>query len=107
MLAGVIAVADQLNRHAYGFINPLYYQLIGTHAVLDEVAPKKPLAEVRTDYTNTIDASGGLTTKLRTIDVQSSTLHDRLGYDNETGVGSPSGVHFFFGLLLAKNFPKS
>jgi hypothetical protein len=33
--------------------------------------------------------------RLQTIDVQSSTLHDTPGYDDETGVGTPDGPAFF------------
>ena len=45
------------------------------------------MAEVRTDYMNLLDPSGGYAFRLQTIDVQSSTLHDTRGYDDETGVG--------------------
>jgi hypothetical protein len=37
---------------------------------------------------------------LQTIDVQSSTLHDTPGYDDETGVGTPNGPAFFIGALI-------
>ena len=52
LMAGVVAVADQLNRRSLGFINPLYYRLLGTNALHDIVAPSSLLAEVRTDYVN-------------------------------------------------------
>ena len=97
LLAGVVAVADQANRRPLGFINPLYYHLLGTSALHDIVAPTSPLAEVRTDYVNFLDNSEGTFFRLRTIDVQSSTLHDIRGYDDETGVGSPNGPAFFIG----------
>ena len=97
LLAGVVAVADQANRRPLGFINPLYYHLLGTSALHDSVAPASPLAEVRTDYVNFLDNSEGTFFRLRTIDVQSSTLHDTRGYDDETGVGSPNGPAFFIG----------
>jgi hypothetical protein len=32
--------------------------------------------------------------------VQSSTLHDTRGYDNETGAGTPDGPAFFIGTLI-------
>lgn len=101
LLAGVIAVANQVSHHALGFVNPLYYKLLRTPAVHDITAPKAPIAQVRTNYTNGVDASGGLTFLLQTIDVQSSTIHSRPGYDDETGVGSPSGPLFFVGLAAA------
>jgi subtilase family serine protease len=97
LLAGVVAVADQVNHRPLGFINPLYYRLLGSGALHDIVAPRSPLAEVRTDYANFLDASQGYLFRLRTTDVQSSTLHDTRGYDDETGVGTPNGPAFFFG----------
>ncbi len=100
LLAGVVAVADELHGSPLGFINPLYYRLIGTPLVHDIVAPSSPLAQVRTDYTNFLDNTQGVFFRLQTIDVQSSTLHDTPGYDNETGVGTPQGPRFFLGGLL-------
>jgi subtilase family serine protease len=98
LLAGVVAVADQARHHPLGFINPLYYHMLGTRAVHDLVAPTSPLAEVRTDYVNFLDDTQGKFFRLRTIDVQTSTLHDTVGYDDETGVGSPHGPEFFFAI---------
>jgi subtilase family serine protease len=97
LLAGVVAVADQAHHHPLGFINPLYYKLLGTSALHDIVAPSSPVAQVRTDYTNFLDNSQGKFWRLETVDVQSSTLHDTRGYDNETGVGTPRGPAFFLG----------
>jgi hypothetical protein len=102
LMAGVIAVADQFAHRSLGFVNPLYYHLIGTAALHDLKAPSAPVAEVRTDYSNFLDASAGYTFRLQTIDVQSSTLHDTPGYDDETGVGSPAGPSFF---QLLAGFP--
>jgi hypothetical protein len=59
------------------------------------VAPTSPLAQVRTDFVNLLDNSEGVFFRLQTIDVQSSTLHDTPGYDDETGVGTPDGPAFF------------
>ena len=95
LTAGVVAVADQLAHHSLGFINPLYYKLMDTRALDDTAAPSSPVAEVRTDYANFLDSSEGLLFRLQTVDVQSSTLHDTPGYDDETGTGTPSGPAFF------------
>jgi subtilase family serine protease len=97
LMAGVVAVADQLNRRPLGFINPLCYRLLGSSALHDIAAPSSPVAQARTEYTNEVDASEGFTFKLQTVDVQSSTLHDTRGYDDEAGVGTPAGPAFFFG----------
>jgi subtilase family serine protease len=95
LLAGVVAVADQLHHRPLGFIDPLYYRMLGTPALHDIVAPTSPVAQVRTDYVNFLDNSQGKFFRLQTIDVQSSTLHDTPGYDDETGVGTPNGPAFF------------
>jgi hypothetical protein len=50
--------------------------------------------QVRSNYVNGIDASGGRSYQLQTIDVQTSLIHSRKGYDDETGVGTP-GARFF------------
>ena len=101
LMAGVVAVADQFSRHSLGFINPLYYRMLGTPALHDIVAPKTPQAEVRTDYVNLLNGHQGKLYKLQTIDVQSSTLHDTPGYDDETGVGTPDGPSFFYAAAAA------
>lgn len=59
--------------------------------------------QVRTDYVNGLDASNGLKFQLQSVDVQSSTLHDVPGYDDETGVGSPAGPGFFAQPAAASN----
>jgi subtilase family serine protease len=103
LIAGVVAVADQFTHKSLGFINPLYYKLLGTPALNDIKAPTSPVAQVRTNYANSVDASAGYTFELGTIDVQQTTLHDTPGYDDETGVGTPKGPAFFIGLLIAKH----
>jgi len=101
LLAGVDAVAGQRAGRPIGFANPLYYSLLGTGALHDLRAPSSPVHQVRTDFTNGLDSSGGYTYKLQTIDTQTSTLHDTRGYDDETGVGSPGGTAFFKGVAAA------
>jgi subtilase family serine protease len=100
LLAGVVAVADQFGHGSLGFINPLYYRLLGTGALHDIVAPAAPVAQVRTDYVNFLDNTEGTFFRLQTVDVQSSTLHDTPGYDDETGVGTPNGPAFFDGTSI-------
>jgi subtilase family serine protease len=103
LMAGVIAVSDQLAHRSLGFVNPLYYLMSGGPGLHDLVAPSSPLAEVRTNYVNGVDATGGISYELRTTDVQTSTLHDTPGYDDETGVGSPNGPAFF-GIIAALGY---
>jgi subtilase family serine protease len=94
LLAGLQALAGQKAHHPVGFANPLYYREAGTSALVDITAPKKPLQQVRTNYVNGVDASGGKAFLLQTVDVQTSTIHSTPGYDAETGVGTP-GPWFF------------
>jgi subtilase family serine protease len=101
LLAGVVAVADQLTHRSLGFINPLYYELSRTPAIYDTVAPRTQRYEVRTDYRNLLDSSAGYLFRLQDIDVQTTTLKDVRGYDTSTGVGTPNGPAFFAGLALA------
>jgi subtilase family serine protease len=98
LMAGVVAVASQASGRPLGFINPLYYRLLGTKSLHDLVAPTSPVAQVRTNFVNSVDNSQGKSYQLQTIDVQSSTLHDTPGYDDETGVGSPNGPAFFMNI---------
>ena len=95
LLAGVVAVANQRAHRRLGFVNPLYYRMLRSGALHDIVAPRKPVAQVRTDFANFLNAAQGKLFRLQTIDVQSSTLHSIRGYDDETGVGSPRGPWFF------------
>jgi subtilase family serine protease len=94
LLAGMQAVANQKAKHPLGFVNPLYYNLLGTSALTDIKAPKKPLYQARANYVNSLDASEGRAYILQQVDVQTSTIHSTTGYDAETGVGTP-GTRFF------------
>jgi subtilase family serine protease len=92
LLAGVMALADDLIHGPHGFINPSLYRLAGTSSIRDILHVKA--AEVRVDFVNRINASGGLTTSVRTFDDQSLTIHTRPGYDDVTGLGVPRGIAF-------------
>jgi subtilase family serine protease len=104
LLAGVLAVAEQGAHKKFGFANPLYYQMNQTSAIHDIVAPsaKAPVYQVRTDFVNGLDSSEGLKYQLQTIDTQTSTIHSKKGYDDETGVGTPNGAAFFKALTKLK-----
>jgi subtilase family serine protease len=103
LLAGVVAMADQLTHRSLGFVNPAYYRLLRTPALYDVTAPRAPLAEVRTNLVNGVDATDGKSYQLQTIDVQTSTIHSTPGYDAETGVGTPRGPLFFAGLAVTSH----
>ena len=93
VIAGVQALAEQARGGVpIGFANPGIYDKYGTsayHDVTDHpLGQGQGIANVRVDYVNATDASGGLVTSLRTFGVDSS-LHATVGYDDVTGVGSP------------------
>ena len=100
LMAGVMALADQQAGRHHGFANPALYAQYGTPAYRDTVAPDQPIAVVRNDYVNSVDATDGIKTTLRTFD-QTESLHTTPGYDDVTGVGSPNGQRFLAALAAA------
>lgn len=89
IMAGLMALADQAAGFAHGFANPLFYRLTGTGAFRDVVSPAGTQAVVRTNYINNVDASAGLSYRLRTMN-QTLSLQTTPGYDDVTGVGTPA-----------------
>ncbi len=101
--AGIEADAQQAAGGALGFANPAIYYL-DTHApygaadaayndVTDHPLGAGYLAEVRNNYTDPYTKQGPLLTYLRTLGVNgegSDALRAVAGYDDATGVGSPS-----------------
>jgi subtilase family serine protease len=97
LMAGVMALADQQAGMHHGFANPALYAQYGTPAYRDTVAPDQPIAVVRNDSVNGVDAGDRIATSLRTFD-QTQSLHTSPGYDDVTGVGSPNGQRFLSAL---------
>ncbi|MBO0839902.1 MAG: S8/S53 family peptidase [Sciscionella sp.] len=93
LTAGIMADADQLDGVHHGFINPTLYTATRSEGGLLDVKPV-PGAVVRSDYTNGVDSSGGLTTSVRNFDYQGLTINTTPGYDNVTGLGAPFGTRF-------------
>ncbi len=94
LLAGVVAVGNQVKGGSLGFLNPRMYKLVGTDAFRDVNHGRAVTdAVVRVDYVNGVDSKAGLRTSLRTLG-QTGTIYTRPGYDDVTGVGSPNGVSF-------------
>ncbi|WP_051943791.1 S53 family peptidase [Streptacidiphilus rugosus] len=91
VFAGIQALAQQAQGFAIGFADPAIYAKHRTlHDVTDHpFGPKVGLAVARVDFANTVDASNGLVTSLRTLG-QDSSLSATRGYDNVTGLGSPT-----------------
>src|SRR5262245_698257 len=91
LIAGIMALADQAAGHVHGFVNPLLYSLAGSAAFRDIVSPASTLAVVRTNYNNSVDASAGLSYRLRTMN-QTLSLQTTPGYDDVTGLGTPTSA---------------
>ncbi|MEV0980955.1 S53 family peptidase [Streptomyces sp. NPDC049915] len=93
VIAGVQALAQEAGGgQALGFANPAIYARYGSKAYHDvtDNPTGKGLAVVRVDFVNGVDASGGLSTSVRSLGKDSS-LQAVKGYDDVTGVGSPAG----------------
>jgi subtilase family serine protease len=89
LVAGIVALADQSIGKPHGFANPVFYSDPG--AFTDVVSPGSTVAVVRTNYVNSIDSSAGLAYVLRTAN-QTLSLHTTPGYDDVTGLGSPTAA---------------
>ncbi len=87
LFAGMTALRTQKAGARLGFLNPSIY---GSAAAFTDIkgAPKDA-GNVRVDYSNGEDASGGLLYSVRTFD-EDSSLTVKPGWDNVTGVGSPN-----------------
>lgn len=93
VIAGVQALAQQAQRSPIGFANPSIYARFDSrlyHDVTDHpLGAARDLAVARVDFANSVDASGGLLTSVRSLGKDSSLVATR-GYDDVTGVGSPA-----------------
>lgn len=89
LMAGIMALADQVAGRAHGFANPVFYSHAGDFA--DVQSPAAPVAVVRTNFNNNVDASGGLSYRLRAMN-QTLSLRTTPGYDDVTGLGTPDAA---------------
>jgi subtilase family serine protease len=90
LMAGIVAVADDLDHVHHGFINPALYKSSGAVSDVKHV----DAAVERVDFANSENADDGLLVSARTLDYGDLTIHTTRGYDNVTGVGSPDGKAF-------------
>jgi subtilase family serine protease len=101
-VAGIVTAAQQGQPASFGFVNPALYRLAGTGAVHDvrPVTSKTPTA-YRGVWCG-VDACG--IEALTTFDDQSLSMAGYTGqvtlpgYDNMSGIGSPSGQAFITAL---------
>ncbi|MFG3283731.1 protease pro-enzyme activation domain-containing protein [Streptomyces sp. NPDC048111] len=91
--AGIQALAQQAKRSPIGFANPSIYERFDSrlyHDVTDHpLGASRDLAVARVDFANSVDASGGLLTSVRSLGKDASLKATR-GYDDVTGVGTPA-----------------
>ncbi|MFJ7334627.1 protease pro-enzyme activation domain-containing protein [Streptomyces sp. NPDC101110] len=90
-IAAVQALAQEARGRALGFANPAIYAKYGSkvyHDVTDDPTGSG-LAVARVDFVNGYDATGGLSTSVRSLGKDSSLAAVK-GYDDVTGVGSPA-----------------
>jgi subtilase family serine protease len=87
LFAGTEAVAQGLHRRI-GFANPRIYSLAHS-GVFYDVKPQGDAGNVRSDFANGINASNGYLYSIRTFD-QDSSLVTGPGWDDVTGLGSPT-----------------
>jgi subtilase family serine protease len=87
LFAGMTALTLQHAGHSVGLLNPVIYN---HRASFTDVKGNPPQAgDVRVDFANGENASGGLLYSVRTFD-QDSSLQTTPGYDLTTGIGSPN-----------------
>jgi subtilase family serine protease len=87
LFAGMTALAFQHAGGGVGLLNPTIYAHAG--AFTDVSGSGLDAGNVRVDYANGIDASGGLLYSVRTFN-QDSSLGVGTGWDDVTGLGSPN-----------------
>ena len=90
LFAGMTALTLQNVGSRFGPLNPTIYadHASGQFTDINGVPQGDAPADVRVDFANGVDASGGLRYSVRTFD-QDSSLTTGPGWDNVTGVGTP------------------
>ena len=91
LFAGMTALALQDHPAGQGMLNPAIYG--AAKAFTDVKGPGPDTGNVRVDYANGVDQSGGLLYSVRTFD-QDSSLTVTRGWDDVTGLGSPNTAWF-------------
>jgi subtilase family serine protease len=89
MFAGMTALALEQSGGPVGLLNPTIYGQAKAGTFTDVAGTPPAQGEVRIDYANSVDPSGGYLYSVRTFD-QDSTLPTATGWDAVTGIGSPN-----------------
>ena len=88
LMAGVQALAQQAAGARLGFANYAIYDRYNSTSFRD-IQGTHDAGNVRADYVNGVDSTGGVTYSVRTFG-QDSSLATGPGWDDVTGVGSPT-----------------
>lgn len=104
LMAGMMALAQQVKGSAVGFANPTFYAMgySGLRDIMDvstalSAAGLTPAdgAVVRVEFENGEDSRDGYVYSLRYLDYSvGQTIHTTTGYDQVTGIGAPNGAAF-------------
>ncbi len=89
LFAGMTALLLQHVGHGLGLLNPTIYAQAGSGTFTDVKGTPKDAGNVRVDYANSNNPSGGLLYSVRTFN-QDSSLKIAPGWDPVTGIGSPN-----------------
>jgi len=104
LIAAMVADAQQGQKSAFGFINPLIYRLAGTRAIHDILPVSTSLPPQDRDAYH-----GPLTSaSVDVFDSQERAYTQQVtakGYDTMTGIGTPNGAAFIAGLRQAARWP--
>jgi subtilase family serine protease len=92
LFAGVQALAAQAAGARLGFANPTIYALARTVPGAYRDVLHRDGANVRPDFVNSVNADDGIAYSVRTFD-QDSSLVTKKGWDDVTGIGTPTGVY--------------
>jgi len=100
LVAGIVADAQQGQPEAFGFTDPVLYQLNGTSALHDILPSTSSTPGLFRGEACTVDFCGGRVPSLVTFDDENPNMFGYTGqvtlqgYDNMTGVGTPNGQQF-------------
>jgi subtilase family serine protease len=89
LFAGMTALTLQHAGTGLGLLNPTIYSQATSGNFTDVHGKPKDAGNVRVDYVNGVDPTGGLAYSVRTFN-QDSSLSISTGWDDVTGVGSPN-----------------
>jgi subtilase family serine protease len=92
LFAGLQAAA-QTGRGRIGFASPMIYALHHWHSdIYYDVTPQGDPGNIRSDFKNGLNLSGGIRYTVRTFN-QDSSLTTGPGWDDVSGVGSPTAAY--------------